>query len=83
MAIACSKQAYRMWEVNLHRNDLTIDERAEHWAEWLRLRASEGQDGISGQLDQKIWRGRPEGGLSLAVRKMPIKPSLLTFAYTQ
>nr|CAD7033864.1 MT-A70 family protein [Rhizobium sp. P007] len=66
-----------LWEVseNLDRSDLTIDERAEHRKEWMRLKGPPRLQ--SGQLDQieskrADGRGhRSEGGLSLAVREMP------------
>lgn len=47
---------------------------ADHRKEWMRLK---GPPRLSGQVDQKVdamgrlWAHRPEGGLSLAVRKMP------------
>jgi pyruvate/2-oxoglutarate dehydrogenase complex dihydrolipoamide acyltransferase (E2) component len=68
----------------LHRNELTALQRAEQIAEYARLTKekpegrtedlvklpSAEQTGISGQVDQKMPRGRPEGGGSLAARKL-------------
>lgn len=56
---------------NLHRADLTALERAEQVAEWVRL-AEERAAGISAQVGQKIGRGRPESGVSLASRKIGV-----------
>jgi ParB/RepB/Spo0J family partition protein len=80
----------RLWTIseNLHRNELTVLQRAEQIAEYARLTKeklegrtedlvkleekmpSAEQTGISAQVDQKIPRGRPEGGESLAARKL-------------
>jgi hypothetical protein len=78
----------RLWEIaeNLHRSELTVLERSEHVAEWIKLTeqaAAEAakdseQDvrgsgkGISGQNVQKK-RGRPEGGISAAARELNIQ----------
>jgi ParB family chromosome partitioning protein len=63
----------RLWQIseNLHRADLTVLERHEQIAEWLRL-IGNGPPGVSGQLVRKRRGGRPEGGLSLAARKLPV-----------
>jgi ParB-like chromosome segregation protein Spo0J len=66
----------RLWEIaeNLHRADLTVLERAEHVAEWVRLTDEKpdqvGQ--VSAQLGEKPRVGRPEGGISLAARQLPV-----------
>ena len=60
--------ACRMWEIseNLHRAELPEVDRARLIAEWCRLVGSD----ISGQLAQKIGRGRPEGGVSESARQL-------------
>jgi ParB/RepB/Spo0J family partition protein len=76
----------RLWTIseNLHRNELTALQRAEQIAEYARLTKeklegptedlvklpSAEQTEISAQVDQKMPRGRPEGGESLAARKL-------------
>jgi ParB-like chromosome segregation protein Spo0J len=61
----------RMWELaeNLHRAELTVQQRAEHIAEWIKL--SDGE--VSGQVVQKPQGGRPEGGISAASRELGIE----------
>lgn len=54
---------------NLHRSDLTALERSEQAAEWVRLAD---QQAISRQVDEKIGRGRPEGGRARAAREIGI-----------
>jgi ParB-like chromosome segregation protein Spo0J len=65
----------RLWQIseNLHRADLTVLERDEQIAEWLRLIADKGA--VSGQVVQKTRSGRPEGGLSRAARRLPVPGS--------
>lgn len=60
----------RLWEIaeNLHRADLTVAERAECIAEWVRLTGER----VSGQSVQKPHGGRPEGGVAQAARELPI-----------
>lgn len=65
----------RKWEIaeNLHRAELTVQERAEHVAEWVRLT----EQGIPAQVAPKIakdgsTRGRPESGINAAVRELGI-----------
>lgn len=67
----------RMWEIseNLHRSDLTVLERSQHIAEWVRLsidRAEvDGEDqGFLVQLAPKPQGGRPEGGIRAAEREL-------------
>jgi ParB-like chromosome segregation protein Spo0J len=62
----------RLWQIseNLHRADLTVLQRNEQIAEWLRLIQDKPE--VSGHVVQKPQGGRPEGGLSLAVRSLPV-----------
>jgi hypothetical protein len=76
----------QLWRIseNLHRNELGALERAEQIAEFARLAqekadaATDGQgaqarcEGISAQVEQKMPRGRPEGGDSFAARDLGI-----------
>jgi ParB family chromosome partitioning protein len=75
----------RLWEIaeNLHRKDLTRLERSEQIAEWIKITDGvSGQfgqkltEGVSGQIDQKPIGpkkgGRPEGGVALAARQLPL-----------
>ena len=52
---------------NLHRAELTALERDKLVAEWVELTGD-----VSGQNDQKPQGGRPEGGISLAARQLPV-----------
>lgn len=74
----------RMLEIaeNLHRAELTVLERGEQTAEWLRLVAEEEAEAetlvLSAQLAPKIakdgsGRGRPESGISAASRELGIE----------
>src|SRR5262245_3758050 len=56
---------------NLHRKELTVLERSEQTAEWIRLAEERGQE-VSGQVVQKPQGGRPEGGLSAASREIGV-----------
>lgn len=74
-----SQREARMWEIseNLHRNDLDRAQRALHEAEWIKLREEQEAE-VSGQLGQKLSKrgrpeGRPESGLALAARELPVK----------
>ena len=60
----------RLWEIaeNLHRAELSVQERAEHIAEWVRITDRV----VSAQVARKPKGGRPEGGLSAAVRELGI-----------
>jgi ParB family chromosome partitioning protein len=58
----------RLWEIaeNLHRSELTVQERAVQIAEWVRL-----MDGrVSRQVVGKV--GRPEGGSAAASRELGV-----------
>ncbi len=58
---------------NLHRCPLTALERDQHIGAWIELRGEkQKREAISGQADQKISRGRPEGGISAAARELGI-----------
>jgi hypothetical protein len=67
----------RRWEIaeNLHRSDLTVLERSEHIAEWVRLT---GDIPDSAQVAPKLssrgraGEGRPESGINAAVRELGI-----------
>lgn len=61
----------RLWEIseNLHRSELTVQERSEHIAEWVRLTERK----VSGQVAQKPQGGRPEGGVSAASRELGLE----------
>lgn len=63
----------RLWEIaeNLHRADLTVQQRADQIAEWIRLT----EEGISAQNAPKIktGRGRPEGGINAAARELGLE----------
>ena len=61
----------RLWEIaeNLHRADLTVQERAEHIAEWVKLTVAE----QSAQVAPKASIGhRPQSGINAAVRELGI-----------
>lgn len=60
----------RMWEIaeNLDRAELTVLERSEHIAEWIRL--SEERESVLSQLAKKPLGGRPEGGVNAAAREL-------------
>lgn len=65
-----SEVSARLWEIaeNLHRSELTVADRAEHIAEWVRL-----TEVVSGQVAQKPQGGRPEGGVSAASRELGVE----------
>lgn len=60
----------RMAEIaeNLHRSELTAQDRADQIAAWIKLCDEE----VSAQVAQKTGPGRPEGGLSAAARELGI-----------
>jgi ParB family chromosome partitioning protein len=66
-----SEREARLWEIaeNLHRADLTVLERAEHLAEWIRLTEAE----VSAQVAPKPQGGRPESGTRAAARELGIE----------
>ncbi len=57
----------------MHRTELTVLERAEHIAEWVRLTEAKG---VSAQVAPKLsargrsGEGRPKGGINAAVREL-------------
>ena len=65
-----SEDLARMWEIaeNLHRAELTVLERDEQIAEWVRL-----SETVSAQLEPKPQGGRPEGGTRAAARELGIE----------
>ena len=65
----------RRWEIaeNLHRAELTVLERAEHVAEWVRLTEEKQRDGKPRQADAVSKGGRgQEGGVRAASRELGI-----------
>lgn len=67
----------RMWEIveNLHRAELTVLERGELEAEWIRLRDAD-QHGQVAQFESRREDGRghhPEGGLSAITRELGVE----------
>ena len=77
LVIEGSEDDARLWEIaeNLHRADLTVSERAENIAEWIRIT---GEKAVSAQLAPKLsargrsGEGRPESGINAAVRDLGI-----------
>lgn len=66
----------RLWEIaeNLHRAELTVQERAEHIAEWVRL-TREKQSAQVAPIESKRADGRghrKESGINAAVRELGI-----------
>jgi hypothetical protein len=67
----------RLWEIteNLHRADLTVQERCDQITEWVRL--TDGK-GVSAHVAPKLssrgrqGEGRPESGINAAVRDLGI-----------
>ena len=59
----------RLWEIaeNLHRAELTVQERAEHIAEWVRLVEEKGA-----QLAHPVGGRGNEGGVRAASRELGI-----------
>jgi ParB-like chromosome segregation protein Spo0J len=64
----------RMWTLseNLHRAELTVTQRAQQIAEWIRL-AEDRQSVVSAQVAPKVAHGRPESGINLAARELGIE----------
>lgn len=60
----------RLWEIaeNLHRADLSVLERSEHVAEWIRL-----SEEVLVQNAPKPKNGRPTGGIRAAERELGIE----------
>jgi ParB-like chromosome segregation protein Spo0J len=54
---------------NLHRSELTVAERAEHIAEWIRLTEAKQ---VSSQVATKPQGGRPESGTRAAARELGV-----------
>ena len=68
----------RLWEIaeNLHRADLSMQERMDQIAEWVRL-TEEKSEIVSAQLEPKLSKrgrveGRPEAGVKAAARDLGI-----------
>src|SRR4051812_22734273 len=70
----------KLWEIseNLHRAELTVQERSEHIAAWIRLTE---EKGVSAQLAPKlstkgrISEGRAPSGINAATRELGMAPS--------
>jgi ParB family chromosome partitioning protein len=61
----------RLWQIseNLHRNELTVIQKAEHVAEWIKLK----EEKLSAQLEPKGPIGhRPQSGVNAAARELGI-----------
>lgn len=54
---------------NLHRTELTVQERSDHVAEWIRLSSPE----VSAQVEPKPTGGRPEGGVKAVARELGVE----------
>jgi ParB-like chromosome segregation protein Spo0J len=70
-------RAARMWEIseNLHRAELTMLERSEQTAEWIRLAGEEVQSAQVDPIESKRTDGRghrPESGINRASRDLGI-----------
>jgi ParB-like chromosome segregation protein Spo0J len=64
----------QLWEIaeNLHRAELTAQQRADHVAAYVRLRE---KSGVLSQRETKPLGGRPKGGLRAAARALGIDKS--------
>jgi ParB-like chromosome segregation protein Spo0J len=64
----------QLWEIaeNLHRAELTAQQRADHVAAYVRLRE---KSGVLSQRETKPLGGRPRGGLRAAARALGIDKS--------
>jgi ParB/RepB/Spo0J family partition protein len=71
--VKCTEAQARQWEIaeNLYRAELTALEEAKHMAEWVRLVAD--SESVLRQDVAKPEGGRPEGAITKAARKLPIK----------
>ena len=70
----------KLWEIaeNLHRAELTQDERREHIAMWIKLTEEKLQSHHDGGIESKRADGkghRPEGGIEAAARELGIAPT--------
>jgi ParB family chromosome partitioning protein len=69
-----------MWEIaeNLHRAELSVQDRADHVARWIDLARERCEAGVSAQLEPKLssrgrdGEGRPESGINAASRELGI-----------
>jgi hypothetical protein len=64
LILSMTEDDARMWEIaeNLHRAELTVQERADHIKEWIDLC----EKGISSQVATKPKGGRPQSGVNAA-----------------
>ena len=62
----------RLWEIaeNLHRAELTVTERAENIAEWVRLTGEKNKGASCADIPKG--RGQPQGGINAATREFGI-----------
>lgn len=56
---------------NLHRAELSVQERADHIAEWVRLTDEKNKGAICADIPRG--RGQPQGGVNAAVRELGIE----------
>jgi ParB family transcriptional regulator, chromosome partitioning protein len=72
----CDETEARKWEIaeNLHRADLTAQERDEHIAEWIRLTEEhQSTQSVSNESKREDGKGhRPESGIRAAAREIGI-----------
>lgn len=68
--VKCDDTDARLWEIaeNLHRSELSVQERSDQIAEWVKLT----DEKVSRQVDAKPQGGRPEGGIRAASREIGI-----------
>jgi ParB-like chromosome segregation protein Spo0J len=68
VSVTCDDTEARLMEIakNLHRVELTVIERSEHIAEWIRLTE------VSAQVAPNPQGGRPQGGVRAAARELGI-----------
>lgn len=61
----------RLWEIaeNLHRAELTVQERAEHIAEWVKLTEAKAKAQLA-PSEKSHTGGRPDKGINAAVREL-------------
>jgi len=76
LIVSMSKLDARMWEIaeNLHRAELTVQERSDQIAEWIELAKEKREDErVSSQVAKKPQGGRPESGVNAASRELGLE----------